>query len=397
MSQPKIILDLGGLDQLWPGAGLFRYVVDLLHALRELDSPARFTVFGANPEPIPDLLPVFQGQARHWRYCHFRRSVGLAPEYRNHLRVARALFAHRADLYHCLHTFLPLFAPCPTVVTIQDLMFEMFADYQEAVRSRPYRLFRWGCRQRASRIIAASQSTADDLVRLWNLKPSRIEVVHHGLRVFQAQSALPVAGPVNQALQSLGASPFLCSPFNLEPRKNLITLLEAFAKLPLPFSTACRLVLFGKGGWSEERDNRFRADLQRLGIAERVLLPGVLTDADLWWLYRKSSLFVFPTLYEGFGYPVLEAMAAGACVVVRGVSSMAEVIGEAGVKVEPLTPDTLAETMTALLRDDRRRNHYGQIARQRALGFSSKRMAENTFAVYRKTLRISSPLLAQLS
>jgi glycosyltransferase involved in cell wall biosynthesis len=333
---------------------------------------------------MDDLKEIFVRGNGCWRYDFFPRPSGFACDYRHHAKIALKLVRVGAHLYHCLHTFVPVVAPCPVVVTIQDVMFELFPEYEAAIRSRPYRIFRWGARRRARRIICPSRTTAADLQRLWGVAPSRLDVIYHGLGAFDPHGDAEPAS-THPVLHRLGSSPFIASPLNLEPRKNLLTLLEGYAKLPR-VSPPMRLVLFGKAGWSEDRERQFTADLHRLGLADSILLPGVLTDDDLWWVYRTAALFVFPSLYEGFGYPVLEAMAAGACTVVRGASAMAEVVGEAGVKLEPLTADALCATMQELLDDEGRRRRLGQAARRRAAEFSSERMARNTFSTYCKAL-----------
>jgi glycosyltransferase involved in cell wall biosynthesis len=382
MTRPRIAIDLGVLDQLWPGAGLYRYATDLLCSLRRLDPPARFLILGSYTEPIDALKPVFAtGEA--WEYRFFPRSKGWAASYRDHARLAAVLAGARVDLCHSLHTFVSAMAPCSMVVTIQDMMFELFPEYAAAVRSRPYRILRWCTRHRVHRIICPSQTTADDLTRLWGVQPRRIDVVPHGLCAFQPGAE---AAGDNSLIQNLGTAPIITSALNLEPRKNLITLLEAFALLRPRFPTT-RLVLFGRGGWSAEREQQYRASLASLGLAGVVVETGTLSDAELWRLYRHSTLFVVPTLYEGFGYPALEAMAAGACVVVRGHSSMAEVVGAAGVQVEPLTATALANAISGLLVDAPQRRRFGEKATARARQFTGERMGRDTFASYERSLQ----------
>src|SRR5262249_17486791 len=150
-------------------AGLYRYAVDLLHALHALAPPARFIVLGGGRAPIEDLEPLFGPGGGRWDYVALPRARGFAACYRDHIGLAAVLARVGADLCHCLHTFTPAAAPCPVVVTVQDLMFELFPEYAEAVRSRPYRLFRWCSRRRARRVICPSQTTADDLSRLWGI------------------------------------------------------------------------------------------------------------------------------------------------------------------------------------------------------------------------------------
>ncbi|WP_435022597.1 glycosyltransferase family 4 protein (plasmid) [Tundrisphaera sp. TA3] len=383
--RPRIVIDLGGLDGLWPGAGLFRYVVDLVHAVHALRAPADFVVFGSVSEPIPEIRPLFGPGRPDWSYRAVRRPTRYAAELRRQCGIAAAVASAGADLYHCLHTFVPIPCPCPTVVTIQDLMYELFPEYRAAVRSRPYRLLRWGARVRARRIICPSGATAEDLGRIWGIPADRIDVVHHGLRAFGADSPESEARPENAALAGLGEARVIASPLNLEPRKNLVTLLEAYARLPYLHDGA-RLVLFGKGGWTEERAKRYRADLARLGIEGLVVEPGVLSDHDLRWLYRRATVFAFPTLYEGFGYPALEAMAAGTCTLVRDASSMAELVGDAGVRLEPFTPSDLAAKLSELLADDALRAALGRAAAVRAASFTAERMARQTLDSYRRAL-----------
>lgn len=387
-NQYRIVIDLGGLDGLWPGAGLFRYVVDLIHALAELRlAGVQFFILGAFEEPIADLAQVFCGaKTGQFVYVPFRRATGIGSMLRDQLSLGLILARLRPDLCHCLHTAAPALAPCPLVVTIQDMMFELFPEYAAAVRSRPYRLFRWITRHRVARAICASFTTAADLHRLWRISRERLDVVYHGVRVFGGDDQPVSDRPENPILAGIhGSGSIVISPLNLEPRKNLVLLLEAYSWL-LPRWPDAKLVLFGKGGWAPDREEKYAANLRRLGLAERVIQTGVLSDADLRWLYRHAAVFAFPTLYEGFGYPVLEAMTCGTPPVVRGLSSMAEVAGDAGVLVEPLTAMNFGNAILRLLSDDYRRRKLGEFSRQRARQFTSRRMAEQTYAVYMSVL-----------
>jgi glycosyltransferase involved in cell wall biosynthesis len=383
---PRVALDLGGLDSLSLGNGQYRYLVDLVRGIGRLRPPLRFVVLGARPEPPLELRPLFESQRETWRYRVVRRSTGRGSFYRDQLRLAGALLRERADLCHSLHSVVPLLAPCPLVVTQHDMMFEMFPEYDGAVRSRPYRITRWAIRSRARRVICISGATAADLRRLWGVPSDRIDVVHHGTELTTHSAEGDVELP--SALAALGPASALVSPYNLEPRKNLGGLLEAFARLRHT-GAAPKLVLFGRAAITPERETAFREQVARLGIADRLMLTGYLGDAQLAWLYRRATLFVFPSLYEGFGLPVLEAMAAGACVIVRGVSAMAEVVGSAGAAAETNDPDRLADTLAELLRSPERRAALGEAARRRAAEFTLERMAGLTVATYAKVLGVN--------
>ena len=187
--------------------------------------------------------------------------------------------------------------------------------------------------------------------------------------------------PDDNALRSLADTRFVLSPYNLKPRKNLRSLLLAAAEVRKAHSDL-KLVLYGRAAVTPAREEAFQAAVREVGLGDAIVLTDFISDESLAWLYRVSTLFVFPTLYEGFGIPVLEAMAAGACVVTRNQSAMAEILGDAGVQVETNDPPQLAAAMAALLNDVARRGELARAARMRAARFSPDAMARGTLAAY---------------
>jgi glycosyltransferase involved in cell wall biosynthesis len=181
-------------------------------------------------------------------------------------------------------------------------------------------------------------------------------------------------------------APLLVAPYNLEPRKNLDALLAAVARLKEQ-TPGLMLALYGRAAVDDEREARFRARVSELRLDGAVSLTGFLEDPELAGLMERAEVFVFPSLYEGFGLPVLEAMTRGACVVARGESAMAEVVGDAGVLVETADPEQLAGALGALLRDPARRGRLGARARARAADWTTERMARETLACYERALR----------
>jgi glycosyltransferase involved in cell wall biosynthesis len=173
----------------------------------------------------------------------------------------------------------------------------------------------------------------------------------------------------------------IVSPYNLDPRKNLDALLEALARVK-DRHVGLDVALFGRTAVTSEREAHFERRLRELGLEATVRRTGPLSDTDLLQLYRDADVFVFPSLYEGFGLPVLEAMAAGACVVARGASAMSEVLGDAGVSVETTDPAASAAAISSLLDDPARRGDLGERARARAATFTVARMAEGTWRSY---------------
>jgi glycosyltransferase involved in cell wall biosynthesis len=143
-----------------------------------------------------------------------------------------------------------------------------------------------------------------------------------------------------------------------------------------------RLLLFGRAAVNPAREQQFDRSVTELGLRDVVHLLGLLDDADLAWLYRHTTAFVFPSLYEGFGLPVLEAMASGACVVAHNASAMAEVVENTGALVDAADPDALATAVSALLEAPEQRARFAAAARQRAAAFTVERMARQTLASY---------------
>lgn len=372
-----IALDFRWLDQLNVG-GQYRYCVDLIKGLAKLPSNCRFIVIGSQPAPPEPIRHVFSDHAG-WRYRHLRSWEIKGAYYLYHLRYAWLLRQERVDLLHSLHTFVPLISATPGVVTIYDMMFELFPDYRAAVLSRPYRLFKHAVQTKSPLLIAISETTAQDINRLWGIPKSNITVVH-----LSAEPA-PSTGPVTGGFAELVGKPFVLSPYNLEPRKNLRALLRAMADVRRCHSDV-RLVLYGRAAVTPDREQQFHAEVKQLGLKEALVMTGVVSDNELALLYRHAVMFVFPSLYEGFGLPVLEAMAAGACTVARDQSAMAEVLGDAGVTTETKDPASLATTIRSLLGDPARRADLGHAAQRRSAQFTTEAMARNTFAVYMRAL-----------
>ena len=339
-------------------------------------------LLGSKREPVAELCDVLRNHGDRWRYRQLAREQFRGADYVNQARYSLLLLRERVSLLHALHTFVPVLAPCPVVITIYDLMFELFADYDAARRSRPYRIHRWAVKHRVRRIISISGTTAADLGNQWGVEPGRIDVVPLGsdlgsdLRETEAARAGEVRLP-----WLADSSVVLLSPYNLEPRKNLAALLQATALLSSRYNDL-KLVLFGRAAITREREENFERQVGELGLAKKIIRCGVLTDQELAELYRRATVFVFPSLYEGFGLPLLEAMSVGACVVARQASAMAEVVGEAGVLVETAVPEALAAAIAKLLENESRRRELGSCARERAREFSLERMATLTYDSY---------------
>ena len=377
-----IALDFRWLDQLSPGNGQYRYCIDLITGLANLRSDCKFLVIGSQPAPPDPIRHVFDDS--HWRYRQLRGWKFRGADYLYHLRYAWLMNRERVDLLHSLHTFVPLFSRARSVITVYDLMFELFHEYRAAVMSRPYRLFKHTVQTTSPVVIAISQTTADDLHRLWGVSRSKIAVVYLATRAASSHN-----GRQGGAMAKFSEEAFVLSPFNLEPRKNLLSLLRAMAEVRRSHP-AVRLILYGRAGVTPDRVEKFHEDVRQLGLEDTVTLTGFVTDEELAFLYRHALVFVFPSLYEGFGLPVLEAMAAGACTVARNQSAMAEVLGDAGVQIETEDAASLATTLRSLLDNPPRRAALGRAAQLRSARFTPEAMARGTYSAYMKALDLKT-------
>jgi glycosyltransferase involved in cell wall biosynthesis len=367
--------------------GQYRYAANLLPALARLGVADRVTVFGTRPAPPEHLAGLFSAGSG-WQWLRKPAANGRGSDWVNQWWAFRYHRRCRPDILHVVDAPVPLLPPCPVVITAYDLMVELYPDdYRAWLASRGYRRWRWLCRHRVSRFAAISQTTASDYQRIWGIAADKIDVAYLGVSGFPPTgSDESCIGTLATRFPVLADARFILVPYNLEPRKNLYALLRAFRTIRERFPEV-KLVLFGKGAWTAEREEAALARIDELGIGPAIVRTGFVQDAELACLYRAADVFVFPALYEGFGLPLLEAMACGGCLLARKASAMAEVVGDAGSLVETADPAALAEGMARLLSDGAERERLRAAARARAALFSPDRMARDTVAVYRRALQ----------
>lgn len=229
-------------------------------------------------------------------------------------------------------------------------------------------------------IIAVSAYSRDSFLEVFPHYPAeRIAVVHLGSRF----SPNPVSGPSSALSKRFGRGEFWLSVGTLEPRKNLRRMLAAFSEYKKGAKDSFPLVLAGGRGWMEEDLEEY---IRSLGLEGAVAPLGYVSDEDLIWLYRNCFAFAYPSLYEGFGLPVLEAMTLGAAVITSNVSSLPEVAGEAALYVDPLDASDIARSFARLAGDGGLRESLKVRAIQQSQKFSWDRSAARTLAVYRQLM-----------
>src|SRR5262245_33363321 len=285
-----------------------------------------------------------------------------------------ALERLRPDVVHFTNGMVPMVSRVPTVVTIHDMSLTMYPRYHPLRRVLLNRPFVNLAARRADAIITVSQSAKRDIVRLYKLPADRVHVVHEAA----APSFRRVSdgAELDRVRQRYGLPKrFVLYVGTIEPRKNLRQLLEGFAARHKSGDLPHQLVCAGPYGWLS-RDIQQR--IERLNVKDAIRFTGYVPFDDLPALYTLAEMFVFPSLYEGFGLPVIEAMASGPPVITGLVPALAEVAGGAVEHVAHLDADALGGAMVALARNPERRAHLSAMGLARSRTFSWERAARET-------------------
>ena len=291
----------------------------------------------------------------------------------------RVLRRIKADVAHFTNGMVPLASPVPTVVTIHDMsltMYPAFHPRRRVLLNRP--LVNLAARH-ADAVITVSAAAKADIVRIYGLEPARVHVVHEAA----APAFRVIHDPfeLQRVRERYGlAERFILYVGTIEPRKNLPTLIEAFARRRVAGELPHQLVCAGPYGWLSDD---IEAQIDRLRIRDAVRFTGYVPFDDLPAIYNLAEMFVFPSVYEGFGLPVIEAMACGTPVVTGDVPALAEVAGDAAARVHPLEAEPLADTIVALGSSRERREELSRRGLARARTFSWERAAADTLNVYR--------------
>jgi glycosyltransferase involved in cell wall biosynthesis len=357
--------------------GMEVYARELIPALLE-QAPAgtRFTAFinreaAAQAGPWGELLPAVTVPV------HARDRVQWVLG--EQLLLPRLAARADVDLVHSFASTAPLRGRFARVVTIHDLIYARFPDAHAGIRDRGMRVLVPAAARRSDRVIADSQSTREDLVELLGLDPARIDVVALGLGA--AQRAQPSSERETRERFALGERRVLLSLSAKRPHKNLSALIDALAEL----APERRPVLV-LPGYPTAHEAELREHASARGVHDDVRFPGWVTAEQVEGLWRLASAFVFPSLYEGFGLPVLEAMARGVPVACSNASSLPEVAGEAALLFDPRNPKQIAEALERLLSDDELRERLSALGRERAARFTWERAATETLASYAAAL-----------
>lgn len=357
------------------GAGIGRYVRELIAALATIDTSTEYRLFvaGASALPTPPATNF------HWKATRLSPKWTARMWYRARLPLPINLWTGRVGLFHATDFVLPPTLPTTrTLLTVHDLSF-VRAPESASPRLRAYldRVVPRSVR-RADQVLADSQATKDDLIALYGTPADKITVLLSGV----SDHFTPVRDPAQltavRARYKIGDAPYILAVGTVQPRKNYERLIHALATLPAEFD-AVRLVIVGGRGWLQAP---IYEAVESLKMADRVVFAGFAADADLPTLYSGARVVAYPSLYEGFGLPILEAMRCGVPVLTSDTSSLREVASTAALLIDPYSIEAIRDGLIRLLRNESLRTTLIAAGVAQAQPFTWERAARQLRQVY---------------
>ncbi len=307
-------------------------------------------------------------------------------------RIKRIIFEnfklanyYRQNYYHLYHSpgyVLPYFWNHPSVVTIHDLITLDYPELCQKESALYFNLFFPNSIKKATKIIAVSNKVRDEIVNRFEILPNNIEVIYHGIDdSFKKVQSVDILNRIRNKYKL--PQQFILFVGNIEPKKNLERLIEAFNQLKIHKALKHKLVVVGKNGWKYKSMYKL---IQKLNIGSEILFTGYVPQEDLSGIYSLADLFVFPSLCEGFGIPPLEAMACETPVLVSNMGALPEITGGNCLQVSPYQIDDIAKGIYTLLMDKNLRKSTIENSKKWVKNFSWERAASQTMKVYEDVL-----------
>lgn len=355
-------------------AGNETYAVNLIEALAEVDNKNRYTIYVTKRSAVDRFT-------NRWPNVAVRKTLPHTPLVRIPITLSAELRKNPVDLLHVQYTAPPR-CPCPVVATIHDLSFEHLPETFNRRSRAQLRLTVRRTARNAARILTLSEFSRRDIIDTYKIDPERISVT--------PAAAPPNFAPVTDETElrrirtAYGIErDYILALGSIQPRKNLVRLIKAYsslspgraqAELPL-------LVLAGKRGWLESETMRAA---EKSKARKDIRFIGYVPDADLPALYSAASCFAYPSYFEGFGLPVVEAMQCGTPVIASDNTSLPEIVADAGVLVDPFDETKIAEALIRLVSKPEDRAHFRARGLERAREFNWKKTAQTTLNAYER-------------
>ena len=355
--------------------GIGTYIRNLLRHLARLDDTTEYVVLCQEAD-----CPAMVELGENFRAVPERSG---AYSIREQLAVPLDLRRERVDLFHAPHYVLPVLTPCRSVVTIHDCIHLRFPQYLPNRLGYAYaRGSLWVAAHRAARVLTVSEASKRDILEFLHVPASKVTVIPNAIdERFSEEPAPDEVMRVRERYQL--DDPFVLYAGNIKPHKNLERLIEAFHILRRGDDSPVKLLIIGD---EISKYATLRRAVHRYKLHKHVRFFGFVPDATLAILYRLARVFVFPSLYEGFGLPPLEAMASGTPVITSNVSSLPEVVGDAAMLIDPYEPDAIAGAMRRVLQDDRLRDDMRERGLARVGEFSWGRSIKRVREIYDEVL-----------
>jgi glycosyltransferase involved in cell wall biosynthesis len=370
-----------------PQKGGFKtYTENLVNALACVDDSNEYILYLDREPEQSTRIP----QQANFSYKVLKQLPGIGMPWREQVGIGLQTVRDRLDLLHSPCLTAPLLHGCPLVITIHDTIWLFPQKYSRTnTFSLQWKLMEWYqitiprvASRHASAILTVSQLSKDDIVRHLGIDPASIHVTHAAVSPFFQPVEDPGHAPSLRTKYGLDMK-YILGIGSADPRKNIETLVNSYALLPESLRAEYHLAIVWTASVLAES---ISARIQDLGIGQYVHFVYRVPNEDLVFLYNEASLFVFPSLYEGFGLPVLEAMACGTPVVAANTSSIPEIAGDAALLVEARDTHGIAEAMAHVLSDDKLAAEMVQNGLKRNAMFSWEKCARETLFVYRQTL-----------
>lgn len=352
--------------------GIGRYAYNLVKSLSEIDKQNEYWLYAQK------------------KYFDFKRTIPRVPAENFSVKVdwfgqGLSKILNPVDIYHAPSLEFINIENAKIVVTVHDLVYKTYPEgHTPQTRETAEKQLSQIVGQ-AQRIICCSQSTINDLKRFFPVNDAQVRLVYQGVdkNIFYPMGETErVQARKDLSRRGIPES-FLLYVGTIEPRKNLQNLLLALSTLKKKEKFPSKLVISGMKGWMVEGLSEV---IRKFSLTDDVIFLGFVSDADLRALYNLCEMFIFPSFYEGFGYPIVEAFSCGAAVITSNVSSCPEIAADAAITVNPYNPDDIAQAVIRLLNDPKLKALMQARALNRAQSFSFRKTADETLNVYREIM-----------
>lgn len=360
--------------------GIGTYIRNLVRALGRIDGENRYLLLVSREgrDAVAELPPNFEAVVEKARVYSVRELLSLSLK----------LYRLELDLYHSTHYVLPAVVPCRAVATIHDVIHLLFPEFLPNKLALLYaqRMIRHTL-SRADHIVTVSHNTKADLLDLFEIEPGKIDVVYNGVEEVYRRRLSPAVISAELARYQLEPG-YLLFVGNPKPHKNLDNVVKAYSVAASLAPQKAPLVCVG-GRKGTEFKIRQRAE--QLGVGDRVRVLGEVAEESLPALYQGAALFLYPTLYEGFGLPVVEAMAAGVPVITSNNSALREIAEGYAYLVDPLDVISMGQAIALCMAEPERRAALAELGLRRAADFSWEKAARATLGIYHRALGVARP------